>query len=237
MKIVTWNCNMAFRRKAEAIIQERPDILVVPECEDPERLKFRTGIPLPNDILWFGTNRNKGLGIFSYTDFKFRVSKNYNPDFKLVVPVQATNGKHSLNLYAIWANNPGDRDGAYITQIWKALNYYGRRIRNKRTLLIGDFNSNTIWDRPRREGNHSTVVHRLAKKGIHSTYHHHFKQEQGKEQHPTLYMYRRLANPYHLDYCFVSEDLMSTMKSVQVGSYDPWCRYSDHVPLTVHLDM
>jgi exonuclease III len=36
MKIITWNCNMAFRKKADWILQYEPDILIIPECEHPE---------------------------------------------------------------------------------------------------------------------------------------------------------------------------------------------------------
>jgi exodeoxyribonuclease-3 len=237
MKIVTWNCNMAFRKKAEVILKHEPDILVIPECEHPDKFKFRPGIPNPTDALWFGSNQNKGLGIFSYTDFKFKLIDNYNPDFKLIVPVEARNKKNRLTLYAIWANNPLDREGRYVTQIWKAVNYYDKILKNKKTLLIGDFNSNTIWDKPRREGNHSTVVRLLEKKGIHSAYHYHFKQQQGKEQHPTLYMYRQRTKPYHIDYCFASEDLITKMKSVEVGDFASWTKHSDHVPVTVHFDL
>lgn len=63
MKIITWNCNMAFRKKAAIILQHKPDILVVPECEHPERLVFPVDTPQPIDTLWFGrgaNNRNKG---------------------------------------------------------------------------------------------------------------------------------------------------------------------------------
>jgi exonuclease III len=237
MKIVTWNCNMAFRKKAELILKYNPDILVIPECEHPEKLKFRTDLPKPFDVLWFGSNQNKGLGIFSYTDFKFKVLNGYNPNFKLVVPIAVANKKIRFTLYAIWANNPADREGRYVTQIWKALNHYKNLLKNKHTILAGDFNSNTIWDKPRRQVNHSTVVSLLQEKRIHSTYHHHFKQQQGKEEHPTLYMYRQQEKVYHIDYCFASEDFIKKLKSVEVGDFNFWSSYSDHVPVMVSFDL
>jgi exodeoxyribonuclease III len=36
MKIITWNCNMAYRKKADFILEENPDILIVSECENKE---------------------------------------------------------------------------------------------------------------------------------------------------------------------------------------------------------
>ena len=65
---------MAFRKKAPYILAHRPDILVVPECEHPDKLKFTDDTPLPTDILWFGDNKNKGLGVFSYSDVKLAIS-------------------------------------------------------------------------------------------------------------------------------------------------------------------
>ncbi|HET6996811.1 MAG TPA: hypothetical protein VFI06_17580, partial [Chitinophagaceae bacterium] len=129
------------------------------------------------------------------------------------------------------ANNPNDPDGQYVTQVWKAIKHYDQLLKNKKTVLAGDFNSNTIWDRPRREGNHSTIVDLLQKKGIHSVYHRYFKQVQGKEKHPTLFLYKKKDKPYHIDYCFVSEDFAGKLESVEVGKHKFWTRYSDHVPV------
>jgi exodeoxyribonuclease III len=233
MRIITWNCNMAFRNKAEAVLKYKPDILVIQECEHPDKLKFGSEIPKPLDSIWIGANKNKGLGLFSYSTFRFKLHKSYNEELKLIAPVKVFNEATSLQLYAIWANNPQDKDGPYVTQVWKSLKYYGRMIRRKGTILVGDFNSNTIWDRPRREGNHSTVVKKLREKAIQSVYHKYFNQEQGKEVHPTHYLYRHRDKPYHLDYCFVSDDLMGKLQLVEVGDYDAWKSYSDHVPLIV----
>jgi exodeoxyribonuclease III len=236
MKIITWNCNMAFRKKAGLILDYKPDILVIPECEHPDKLKFMQGIPEPADKLWFGANLNKGLGIFSYSKFRFKLHKTYNPALKMVIPVAVTGGDFKLMLYAIWANNPDDPDGQYVEQVWKAIHHYDKHISNKQTILVGDFNSNTFWDRKYRIGNHSHVVKRLEEKGVYSCYHLHHKQVQGKEAHPTHYLYRHQNKPYHLDYCFVSEDLAKRINSVEIGNYDRWSQHSDHVPVMVTFD-
>ncbi|RYY94543.1 MAG: endonuclease/exonuclease/phosphatase family protein [Chitinophagaceae bacterium] len=237
MKVIAWNCNMAFRKKAPAILAHAPDILVVPECEHPDKLLFAAGVPRPTDSLWFGDNLNKGLGVFSYSGYRFRTLDTHRPELKTIVPIAVTGGGGDFTLFAVWANNPADRDGPYITQVWKALAHYGDAIGAGPTILAGDFNSNSIWDRPRREGNHSTVVARLESKGIGSVYHRHFDQQQGREQHPTHYLYRHAHRPYHLDYCFASADLLARLRSVEVGDHDTWSPYSDHMPLVATFDL
>lgn len=211
--------------------------MVIPECEKIEKLKFDTGIPTPTSMLWFGENEHKGLGIFSYADFRLKVLRNHNKALKTIVPIAVTGGYFDFTLYAVWANNPNDPDGQYVEQVWKAIHHYNRRLSGKPSLLIGDFNSNTIWDRKYREGNHSNVVKRLGKKGIQSCYHLHHKQEQGKETHPTFYLYRHKDKPYHLDYCFASADMTERIASVEIGNYDDWKQYSDHVPVMVTFNL
>ena len=223
---------MAFRKKADFILAHKPDILIVPECEHPDKLKFNTDTPKPTDILWFGMNRNKGIGIFSYTKFKFKLLNTHNPDLRMIIPIGVTGGKYDFTLYAIWANNPEDPDGQYIEQVWKAIQHYDQDL-NDKTILIGDFNSNSIWDRKHRESNHSNVVKFLESKDIFSSYHLFHKQIQGKEKHPTLYMYRHQDKPYHIDYCFVSKNIARKIKSVEIGDFDIWRKHSDHVPVIV----
>jgi exonuclease III len=224
---------MSFRKKADTILTYKPDILIVPECEHPGKLIFNNSHRKPQSVLWFGHNQNKGLGVFSFSNFRFEVLNTHNENSKTIAPLAVSNGRSSFNLFAIWANNPKDPDGNYITQVWKAIHHYDSLLKNKQTILIGDFNSNTIWDRPRREGNHSAVVGHLEKKGIHSLYHKYFRQAQGKEKHCTLYMYRHKDKGYHIDYCFASEDFAERLKSVEIGEYNSWRKYSDHVPVIV----
>ena len=224
---------MAFRKKADFILKLKPDILIVPECEHPEKLNFQFDTPKPKDTLWFGTNQNKGLAIFSYSDYRFKLSGNYNPKLRLIIPIEVTGGQFDFTLFAIWAYNPQDREYNYIGQVWKALNYYKDTLNCKNIILAGDFNSNVIWDKLNRKSSHSMVVEKLKNLNISSCYHSHRNQVQGKEKHPTYYMYRHKNKPYHIDYCFVSETLAENIKSVEIGDYDIWIKYSDHVPVSV----
>ncbi|MEP7323879.1 MAG: endonuclease/exonuclease/phosphatase family protein [Saprospiraceae bacterium] len=233
MKIITWNCNMAFRKKAPFILKYKPDLLIVPECEHPDKLLFPDRLKKPTDTLWFGKNKNKGLAIFSYSDYRFEVIENHNQDLQLIIPILVTGGQFKFNMFAIWAHNPTDPEGQYVEQIWKALHHYSTLLTNNQTILIGDFNSNTIWDRKYRVSNHSNVVKYLEEKGIFSTYHHFHQQKQGEEKHPTLYMYRHKDKPYHIDYCFASAAMIENLHSVEVGKYKRWALHSDHVPVMV----
>ena len=237
MKIITWNCNMAYRKKAGLILKHSPDLVIVPECEHPDKMKFESNIPVPNDVFWFGNNQHKGLGVFSYSDYTLQLNEIHNPNFRTILPLIARNKDHEFSLFAVWANNPEDRGHEYVGQVWKAINFYTGLLKNKKTILAGDFNSNTIWDKPRREGNHSTVVEFLANKGIHSTYHKFFNQTQGQEKHNTLFMYRHKNKSYHIDYCFASDDLVNKLSHVEIGKHSKWCKHSDHTPLIVTFDI
>jgi exonuclease III len=228
---------MAFRKKAASILTYKPDILIIVECEHPDKLSFPADLPKSTDHLWFGKNQHKGLAIFSYGDYRFKVLDNHNDNFKMIIPIAVSGGHFEFNLFLIWAYNPDDKEGRYITQVWKAIPYYDDLLTDRPTMFIGDFNSNTIWDHKKhRLGNHSAVVKQLEDKGIFSVYHFHHKQTQGTEEHPTFYMYRHKYKPYHIDYCFVSSDMLAKLKSVDIGDYDSWIKFSDHVPMIVNFD-
>lgn len=222
---------MAFRKKAAFILTYQPDILIVPECEHLDKLTFSAGTTKPTDTLWFGTNQHKGLAIFSYSNFKFKLLDIHNPELRMIIPISVTGGEVDFTLFAIWAYNPQDSGYKYIGQVWKAILHYESLLTGGHIILAGDFNSNLIWDRPHRKVSHAVLVAKLASLGIFSTYHTHLDIAQGVEEHPTYFMYRHRNRPYHLDYCFVSSVLLKKLQSVEIGDYDFWTQYSDHVPV------
>ena len=228
---------MAFRKKAEFILKHQPDIAIFPECEHPDKLKFKDGNIAPTDVFWRGANPNKGLGIFSYSCYKFRLLDTYNADFRTIIPLLVTGGKVDFILFAVWANNSLDPNYQYIGQVWKAVNFYKNLLRRKRIIIAGDFNSNTICDKLPRKVNHSRVVKFLKNKKIYSAYHQFFNLPQGQEEHNTLFMYRHKDKPYHIDYCFASSDFAKKINDVRIGTYEEWTKYSDHTPLFVSFNI
>jgi exodeoxyribonuclease-3 len=237
LKIITWNCNMAFRKKANLLLRYKPDILVIPECEHPGKMDFSDFRIMPTGFAWHGENPNKGLGIFSFFGYRVRILDHHNEDFKLIMPIAVSGRKTDFTLFAVWANNPPDHPYQYIGQVWKAIHCYEKLLKRKKVILAGDFNSNTFWDKPKRLWNHSHVVDLLEQKKIYSTYHKFFGHAQGQEKHDTLFMYRHADKKYHIDYCFASNYFINKIAEVKVGTYRKWKKFSDHTPLMVTFDL
>jgi exonuclease III len=234
MRIIAWNCNMAFRKKADQVLRYKPDILIIPECEHPDKLFFPDP---PNGIVWHGDNQHKGLGIFSFGDYELKLLPEHAPSLKTILPISVKGENTDFTLFAIWANNPLDKGNQYVGQMWKAIHHYEHLIKPEKTILAGDFNSNSIWDKPRRIGNHTALVDALDLKGIKSIYHHHGGHLHGKEPHPTFNLYKNIDKPYHLDYCFASEDFILKLVDIEIGNYNDWKKYSDHLPLIINFDI
>jgi len=234
LKLISWNCQGAFRKKVNAILTCNSDIIVVPESEHPEKIDFHTS-KQPNDMFWYGDNVHKGIGIYSFSDYKFELLPSFNPEFRYILPFRVTGHGNSFLLFAIWAmSNKVNYNARYIGQIWLAINYY-TQLMGESVLLVGDFNSNKIWDTKKRVGNHSDVVQMLTTNKIQSVYHKHFNIEQGKEIHPTFFLHRNQKKPYHIDYCFASDHIIEKVQKVEIGNFENWIEFSDHSPLIIDI--
>jgi exodeoxyribonuclease III len=237
MRLISWNCQGAFRKKADLILALHPDILVIQECEHPDKYIYNPGNKNPDSQYWYGDSKHKGICILSFKDYKFELLPIFNPKFRYILPFYVTGHGKTFTLFAIWAmNNKENYDARYIGQVWLAINYYADLL-GAATILVGDFNSNKIWDNKSRVGNHSDVVTKLAENNIQSIYHRHFEMEQGKEKNSTFFLQRNINKPYHIDYCFASADILDKVLNLEIGTYQNWTTYSDHSPLIVDFDL
>ena len=236
MKIISWNCQGAFRKKASEILKLKPDILIIQECENIIVEDLGKHEIKPTSYLWYSNqNHKKGIAIFSFCEYNFELIDHFKPKFRYILPFKFYSNKISFHIFAVWAmNDKQDYKSRYIGQVWNAINYY-KDLLNESTIIIGDFNSNKIWDQKSRIGNHSEVVNFLKEYQIESIYHQYFKVEHGLENHPTFYLQRNFKKPYHIDYCFCSLNFFLIIDKITIGTFEDWISYSDHVPLIINF--
>ena len=249
MKIVTWNCNGALRNKTKELDALNADILVIQECEDPEQ-STKEYKNWAGNCLWIGKSKNKGVGVFARNghhlkkqhwqgSYAIKGIKFPHPalswnteDLELFLPCKIND---DINLLAVWTKAANSPSFGYMGQVWKFLQIHRAELEQEQTIILGDFNSNTIWDEPDRWWSHSDVVNELKHSGIRSLYHYQFNEEQGKETTPTFYMHRKTERPYHIDYTFLSQDLINK-SHLTIGALT-WLDTSDHLPLITDISI
>lgn len=231
MKIVSWNCNGAFRKKLHHIQHLEADIYIIQECEDPKQSTSSEYKSWASNYLWVGASKNKGLGIFAKPGIKLTALPLELGRLESFLPCLIND---QIFLLAVWTRQANSPTFGYIGQVCKYLEQFKYTLENKDAWVIGDFNSNTRWDVWDRWWNHSDVVKIFADINIYSLYHQVKNQKQGVETEPTFFMHRKLERPYHIDYAFISERWLLSA-SLEVGKPEVWLEYSDHMPLIIQL--
>lgn len=234
MRIVTWNCNGAFRKKFEYIMAFDADIIVVQECENPKESKDLDYLRWANNYIWIGDNKNKGLGVFAKPNIQLRRlewSNQYKDHLvKYFLPCIVN---EEFVLLGVWTHRNNSPNFGYIGQLWKYLQINKEKLSN--SIVLGDFNSNSIWDEWDIWWNHIDVVNELREIGIESLYHTFFHEHQGKETIPTLYFQRKFERPYHIDYIFGSKEFLKRLDKLEIGMYSDWIGISDHMPIMCEI--
>jgi exonuclease III len=230
MRIVTWNCGGALRRKRIALEPLEADILVIQECENPAVSRDVPYRQWAGDHLWIGTNKDKGLGVFVKPGIELELIDLDPGRLELFLPCRVA----GISMLAVWTKQANSPTFGYIGQLWKWLRRHGRFLSARNAILIGDLNSNARWDVWDRWWNHSDVVNDLGRRGLTSVYHHSCHEAQGAETEPTFFLHRKTARPYHIDYAFLSSALLEGAR-VTVGAPESWLPSSDHMPVVVDL--
>jgi hypothetical protein len=241
VRLVAWNCNMALDRKFAALRALRPDVAVISECAEPERLAAK--LPLMRlgvDLVWVGRNPHKGLAVLGFKGARVRLLSGHDPGLEFIAPVRVE-GPATFTLLAVWAQNVSgghtrkDQPGPLIP----ALARYRDLLTAGPAAVAGDFNNNVFWDRPGWAINHANAVAALESLGLVSAYHAVRGEAQGAERTPTHYWRDRKKDgpTYHIDYIFIPRDWQGRLREMRVGRFAAWCGsgLSDHVPLVVDV--
>ncbi len=232
MKILTWNCNGAFRKKIGLIKNIQADIYIIQECENREQSRGAYDSWLPH-FIWKGNNKNKGIGVFAKENHKLEQLYWEDSNLELFLPIKVANNFQLLAVWTKYANLPTFQ---YIGQLWKYLQLHKVAIETQPTIICGDLNSNAQWDVWDRWWNHSDVVKQLQTMNIYSVYHSLSHEEHGKETNSTFFMQRNQQKNYHIDYLFSHQSLYTCENSsFKIFDKHIWLTHSDHLPMLFEI--
>ena len=223
MKIVSWNCNDGFQNKFKEL--ESADIYVIQEVRNPQTIKdqeFKNWLKgykykwVPH---W---NRSRGLGVFikNKIDYSENLWGKFDLDCYISLKINET------NFIAVWACDN------YIEDACVYFNEYKEKL--GKAFIIGDFNSNAIWDK-RGKRNHSYFSKMLFSIGIKSIYHKERNEKEGCETIPTFYLHKKENKGFHIDYIFAHDDIKYS--DLKIGDIGKYLKYSDHVPISIDIQI
>jgi hypothetical protein len=238
LRIVSWNCAGALHRKLDHLLALEPDIAIVPEACQPERLRLPDGATFD----WVGRLPFKGLGVFSFGDWRIERLMPHEPRLEWILPVVVT-GELSFTLMAVWAMNHRAHqkrvEGWPLQQPLAAADAYALDAHRLPIIVAGDFNGATTWDTPRRPA-FAQLIGRYGEIGLTSAYHHVSGDQFGLERQPTHWWRdRKETGPtYHIDYAFIPNAWLDAA-ALTIGGFNPWVTNagSDHAPLILDLDL
>ena len=228
MRLVTWNARKGqFARKSQLLESLCADVAVIQEIAAPVAESAQT--------LWFGDNVNQGVAVLARMPYKLQRLPELPNVPKYVVPI-SVEGPRSFILFAVWTL--GGQPMRYVRAVSTAIDMYASMFATSPVVLLGDFNSNAIWNREHPTAlNHGAMVERLRQFSLVSAYHQHRGVAHGSEpkSEHTFHLYGHEDKSYHIDYCFLPESWAKRLDQVVVGEYLEWHAHSDHRPLIVSL--
>jgi exodeoxyribonuclease-3 len=225
MRLLVWNCQMAFRRKCAAAAAWEPDLLIIPESESPALLA-RHGASLPwASHVWIGDNPAKGLSVFARDGIALRLKRRRAPQIRFAAAVEVTGLGVPFDLHAVWTQAGATQTQGYVMH---GLDLARRSLprAGPATIYAGDFNSSPVFKVNGRR--HLDLVDRFGRMGFTSLYHRQTDEAHGAETQATFFLHRDRARPYHLDYVFAHR---SRPARLTLGAPDRWLTLSDHMPL------
>lgn len=245
MKIVSWNCNRAFRNKYKKVLKYDADVYVISEAERPEKYlddpQSKEYLDFCSNGFWIGGYKDgklyedKGLFIFAKKEITLE-NNSWNSKHQFFLSVKINN---SLDLVGVWTQDNKALKSKYVEEVIPYLRIYEDKIKESNKIIFcGDFNSNKIWDKEHKGRCHTDMVKLFNSMNLESVYHRLNDEKQGEETIPTFFEYLHEDKPYHIDYIFSTPNLV---KKLDIGTYEEYVgseyNNSDHVPLIFEVDL
>lgn len=219
---------MGVDRKSDLIRSLGADVLVVPECRSDPVLATAAGVK----FVWSGLTQRQGIGIFAFDGWTLvPLRRRGDQPWCLPVAVRDPGGEHVFDLLGICTVSQPGWPG-YVRQFSATLDLWHRRLERPSLVIAGDLNDSM---RNSKSGVPSANLNRLRAGGLDSAYHRYNNIDPGGEEQSTLRWIGRgrVTRYFHIDFVFLSADLLSRLTAVEIGTMQDWVESgrSDHCPV------
>lgn len=221
MRFVEWNCCEGFASDLPALLELGCDLAVL--CEVPEMPPPVNLIDPEIDWHWAGRYPRKGLAIASFGGPLTRGAERIGAGSFTV----SAETKAGIGILGIWTCPP--RGSSYGAQARATIDTYADWLRDTPSIVAGDVNVAPRGIEDTRTGVLRALFADLDALGYRSVYHHYFGEEYGAETRATYFHRRRPAEPFHIDFVFLHQDLLPQVRAVEVGTYERWGRSPQRV--------
>lgn len=211
---------MGFAKKQFLVEALEPDVAILPEVSQCHIAE--ADVPFK---AWVGSNPHKSLGVIGFTDRSYTLH-----EAGRFLPWHIPFTVDGLNIIALWAH-VRDKDLKYVRVTHEIVDRHSGFLSSAPSLLMGDFNSNTAWDKEHSGRNHSLLVNKLQVLGLQSVYHQGERVAHGAESTATYFHTKKLHFGHHIDYAFIG----GASASLRIGRDEDWLQYSDHMPLILDI--
>jgi hypothetical protein len=222
MRVVAWNCGKAAARKLPVLLDRlKPDVAVISECSDEATLLKHADLP-ECSMAWVGRDPSCGLAVLAFGGWTAELDEDARTrveGMEWACPARV-DGPTPFRLLGIWADNSTRRRPA--TEAVRALEDW---FVPGRSMVAGDFNNDTFWNKGGDERDHTVTVELLRDQGLSAI----------RNELPTYHQNKNPEKPYILDHVFVPGTW--GVRGFEVGSLEQWTTLSDHAPIIVDLDV
>lgn len=228
-RIAAWNCADAFAKKSDALSALNADVAVVSEVRR-EAIE-RAGIE-PGQVAWKGSAGGKGIAVICRKGWTVSARDLAISDiWYLAVVVRSESTE--FQILGVWAQHKGVKGDPTFRTLENCADF----IRQRPTIVAGDFNNNVNWDIGKKKNQFADTLSLIGDLGLRSAWHDFKSERYGEETAPTLYWRRSSTRVYHIDYVFLPNHKDWKPSSVEIGSYADWVAsgLSDHAPVIVTL--
>ncbi|PIO83429.1 hypothetical protein BSQ39_07595 [Loigolactobacillus backii] len=188
MQVFFWNCNGALRKKLAVVLRTPADLYIIAEAERSAPWSELLSGYDSQYVNEYGDK--KGILIFSkIAPFKLLDWPTHRIHYAIPILFEGQ------LVIGVWIK------GNYVEDLYTYLDCHFKQL-DAETLIVGDFNSNVIWDKSHYPRSHTELNQLLAQKGLTSYYHQKYAEKFGQETRATFYLWHHRDRPFYIDYVY-----------------------------------